>query len=75
MIETSLEFILDQSNSQVSLNGIGQKDKLHYLNESNPGSSNLWDNIQNQQMFKGFVNLYEEQGAGIASNMMTFFKI
>ena len=26
-------------------------------------------------MFKGFVNLYEEQGAGIASNMMTFFKI
>jgi hypothetical protein len=46
------------------------------LNESNAGLNTAHHkDFANNEMLKGLRNMYEEQGAGIASNTMTFFKI
>lgn len=53
------------------------KGRLHYLNDSGYGinTAHHKEMPNNQMVLQGLKNLYEEQGAGIASNTMTFFKI
>lgn len=56
----------------------GQFDgRLHYLKNADNGLNieNHKDFANNQIVLQGLKDMYEEQGAGIASNTMTFFKI
>ena len=50
---------------------------LHYLKDAENGLNTDHHNdfANNQIVLQGLKNMYEEQGAGIASNTMTFFKI